>query len=172
MEPNAAAAVLRTSDDVLQFWFGCDGTDLATMNRLDYIELRMGLWFARKSAVFDNVQLSNIAIIDSLSDPNLKGEEWSTSLGMLARVIVLDQFPRSVFRGTAAAFQHDGLVSVIVEQLVSTDGILQLCPIQRFFLGVAAQHAEDMHVQTVGVGIARTLVDGAGAGSCAPSSGT
>jgi uncharacterized protein (DUF924 family) len=121
----------------------------------------MGLWFARKSAAFDNVQLNNVAIIDYMGN-TMQGDEWSTPLGMLARVIVLDQFPRSVFRGTAAAFQHDALVSTIVERAVDTGSVVLLCPIQRFFFGVAAQHSEDLRMQSIGVDIAKTVADGAG----------
>lgn len=99
--------------------------------------------------------------MDFVADEKLSSSQWSTPDGVLARVILLDQFTRCIFRGTAKAFQYDHLASQLVLK-VYNDGLLHsFKPIQRFFLGVAIQHAEDIAMQRVGVDIANAVADGA-----------
>lgn len=85
--------------------------------------------------------------------------------GLLARVLLLDQFPRCVFRGAPRAFQHDPLARrlvtrVVQEQWFAAPGVF--VPIQRLFLGVALQHSEDMDSQRLGVQLAERVAEGAG----------
>ncbi|HZV83595.1 MAG TPA: DUF924 family protein [Brevundimonas sp.] len=75
-------------------------------------------------------------------------EDWlETAEGALALLILLDQFPRNVWRGTAHAFATDPLARSFAlraldrgfDQAVETD-------LRRFFY-LPLQHAEDMALQ-------------------------
>ena len=87
---------------------------------------------------------------------------WKTPLGSLARVIVLDQFSRCVFRGTKRAFDYDDITASIVKDIVDKNWLVaEYAPIHRLFLGVAIQHSEDMDMQRIGLHIASQVAVGA-----------
>ena len=65
----------------------------------------------------------------------------------LALILLLDQFPRNVFRGTAAAFSQD---SIALDQTL--DGIASaqdqdLQPFERLFFYLPLQHCESVEMQ-------------------------
>lgn len=62
----------------------------------------------------------------------------------LALLIVLDQFPRNLFRGTAAAFGSDALARQAADSLLAR-GLDQALPLpQRGFLYLPFMHSEDL----------------------------
>lgn len=147
--------------DVLNFWFGCSFDDQNTLNSVDYIVARMGYWFAGKCRDFDKVQKNNADLVSKVASEDLIDSEWFTPLGVLARIILLDQFTRCIYRGTPRAFEHDMLSCRLIKGAKEAGWLLNsYVPIQRFFIGVAAQHAEDLTMQDIGVQIARTVADG------------
>lgn len=149
-------ALLPDSRAVLAYWFG-EGDS----NSVSYIQDRMGLWFMGKSSEFNQVQFDNAELVNRLS---LSREEdllsWSDPSGMLARVILFDQFPRCIYRGSARAFAFDKFAVSLVLEAVEK-GIFQsdnYCAIQRFFMCVALQHSECLEHQDLGVHLARTAL--------------
>lgn len=154
-------SISSSPQDVLSFWFGTDTlVNRESMESVEYIESRMGVWFAGKSAEFDSVQKRAADLVDLVGEKTFIGAQWCTPNGILARVLLLDQFTRCIYRGTAKAFQYDLLTAELVSDAVR-DGFMQLySPIQRFFLGVAVQHAEDIVMQEIGVAIAHSVAEG------------
>lgn len=150
-----------TPNDVIVYWFGPEALqDPETLDSVAYIEDRMGLWFAGKSPNFDSVQKNAALLVEHVSNENSLNTQWHSPLGVIARVILLDQFTRCIYRGTARAFQYDLLTAQLISKAVD-EGILQsLRPIHRFFLGVALQHSEDIKMQKVGVDIANSVAAG------------
>jgi len=86
---------------ILDFWFP-EGTDLAVDGMV-----HLGHWKWRMQGGADD------AIIDRFSETTeraVRGEfdHWvSDPYGRLALIVVLDQFPRSLWRDTPQAFAHD-----------------------------------------------------------------
>lgn len=75
-------------------------------------------------------------------------QEWlGTADGCLAAVIVLDQFPRNMFRNDPRAFATDHAALAIVEDAVKKGFDDQLEPERRMFLYMPFQHSEDATVQ-------------------------
>ncbi|CAM9230800.1 unnamed protein product, partial [Ectocarpus fasciculatus] len=97
-------------------------------------------------------------IAEQLTNNTLE-EEWLTDEGVLATVLLLDQFPRMVYRGTARAFQYDSLTAALVRQSVENSKLLSnaYVTIQRFFMCVALQHSEELEDQTLGVRLAAEI---------------
>lgn len=145
---------LANPQDVLLFWFGTLDSD--TLSSVEYIEERMGLWFGGKSVDFDNTQRENLGLIETVADE--MSPEWVTPQGYLAKVIILDQFARCIYRGSRFAFQNDFVVAKLVQEIVRRGWFLtEYLPIQRFFFGVAIQHSESLEMQTIGVELARLV---------------
>ena len=75
--------------------------------------------------------------------------EWDQQgpTGMLARILVLDQFTRNAWRGTPASFSGDALALAAARQLVDSGADQALPPVQRWFAYLPFEHAEDAGMQ-------------------------
>ena len=121
--------------DVLAFWFG---NPPSAQPR--------AAWF-RKDAAFDAQVLQRFgAALDLALGGGLL--QWDAEpAGALARIVVLDQFTRNAFRGTALAFAGDPLALAAARELVRGGGDRFLPPLQRWFAYLPFEHAEDMGAQ-------------------------
>ena len=69
--------------------------------------------------------------------------EWrQDALGWLAEVIVLDQFPRNMFRDTPQAFSTDPMAVILVQEAVANQVDKELTAIQKSFLYMPLMHSE------------------------------
>lgn len=70
-------------------------------------------------------------------------EDWlETPRAVLAAVLVLDQFPRNMFRGTAAAFATDPQARQLADDAVRRGFDSELSVDERLFLYVPFEHSE------------------------------
>jgi uncharacterized protein (DUF924 family) len=75
---------------------------------------------------------------------------WRQSAaGRLAEVIVLDQFSRNAWRGTARAFAQDATALVLAQEAVDRGALAALSPDERSFLLMPYMHSESrvIHVE-------------------------
>jgi uncharacterized protein (DUF924 family) len=81
--------------------------------------------------------------------------------GRLAEVIVLDQFPRNIHRGTAQAFALDPMALVLAQEAVAGGHDHGLQPIERSFLLLPYMHSESalVHVEAERLYRANGLAD-------------
>lgn len=127
------------ADDVLAFWFG-DG--LAPRSE----------WFV-KSAAFDReIERRFGPLVESALDGSLKGWDGDAAAA-LARIVVLDQFTRNVFRDTPRAFAGDTLALAAARVLVAGGQDLLLPRLQRGFVYLPYEHAEDLATQDEGLAL-------------------
>ena len=69
----------------------------------------------------------------------------------LALIIVLDQFPRNIHRGTAAAFQLDEQTLGVARRGVAAGHLSELHTAERAFFLMPYQHVENLEAQREGV---------------------
>lgn len=155
MSENPDLSVLVTSDDVLKYWFGSNYFEGGNVSRNDveYIKSRMPLWFGRADPAFDAIQSRNSDLLAKLEQIHNTTEDWNTVHGVMAKIIVFDQFTRSVYRGTARAFQYDQQTKESVEFLLAKNWFFEYSAVERLFIIIAIQHYESMEAQTIGVGL-------------------
>lgn len=130
---------------VLDFWFG-------PVDDPGHAQTRPQ-WF-RKDAAFDAAiaqrfgPLIERALVGAIDD-------WIATplepLPALARVIVLDQFTRNSFRGTARAFAGDAMALHTARALVASGADRTLTGVQRQFCYLPFEHAEDLAHQRTAV---------------------
>jgi len=78
--------------------------------------------------------------------------EWeSEPSSRLALVLLLDQFPRNIFRGKAQAFAGDERAQKLVAEALAQGLDEQLPWVGRMFLYMPLMHAEDLALQEEGV---------------------
>jgi uncharacterized protein (DUF924 family) len=131
--------------EVLQFWFG-ESPPYA--NRPE--------WF-RKSDDFDReIERRFAPLIDAALRDELQGWAADTD-SALARVIVLDQFTRNVHRNTPKAFAGDTLALAAAQAMVAAGQDRELAPVQRVFVYLPFEHAEDLAAQARSVDLFAAL---------------
>ncbi len=85
-------------------------------------------------------------------------EDWRMSAqSLLAAILVLDQFPRNMFRGMPQAFATDEQALALAKEAIARRLDYALPQAQRAFLYMPFQHCEDLADQTRSVGFYEAL---------------
>jgi uncharacterized protein (DUF924 family) len=122
----------------LRFWFGAEPSELR-QRRDEQIRARFG-------AVFEKAIAGELA-------------SWADGpRRRLSLILVLDQFPRNMFRGSARAFAYDAqaLGLTLSGMQSAADGALDV--VERLFFYMPLQHAENSEVQDESVAAYRRLL--------------
>jgi uncharacterized protein (DUF924 family) len=110
-------------------------------------------WF-RKDDAFDAAIRERFgAAIARATTGGLREWDEQGPRGVLARILVLDQFTRNAHRGTPDSFAGDLLALSAARQLVESGGHLALSPIERSFVYMPFEHAEDARMQEQSVAL-------------------
>ena len=113
-----------------------------------------------KDAAFDTTCRDGFgALVAPARDGAL--DDWAeTPEGALALLLLLDQFPRNLFRGSAEAFASDPHARAIARRAVlSNRQDLVLTPLQRVFLYLPFEHGEALADQDLSVALFEGLRD-------------
>jgi uncharacterized protein (DUF924 family) len=82
-----------------------------------------------------------------------------TAEGALALVLVLDQFPRNMFRGEARAFATDALAREVADRAIA-NGFDQTVPVaERAFFYLPFEHSENLADQECAIALFRATGD-------------
>lgn len=82
--------------------------------------------------------------------------------GCLALLLLFDQFPRNLWRGSAHAFATDALARSIARQAIQSDFDQEIAPVLRPFVYLPFEHSEDMADQDLAVRLYESLRDATG----------
>ena len=126
MIPDRAAAVL-------DFWFAPEGATLPADGRPE--------WF-RKDDAFDDAIRTRFRTVIAEALAGGLGDWCATPRGALARVVVLDQFTRNVFRGTPQAFAGDARALATANDAIARGFDVALSAHERRFLYMPFEHSE------------------------------
>jgi uncharacterized protein (DUF924 family) len=119
-------------------------------------------WFKRDDAFDAQIAQRFGAIVERALAGELDGElaGWADSAeGALALVILLDQFPRNLFRGTARAFAGDARALRLAKQAIAQGFDRQLPRYNRMFLYLPFEHSEHLADQDRSVALFAALDD-------------
>lgn len=127
------------AQEVLDFWFLPASSAGHGKQRAE--------WFGKDDA-FDAVIRERFgAAIDHAIAGGLREWDEQGPRGVLARILVLDQFTRNAYRGTPRSFAGDALALSAARQLVESGAHLALSPWERSFAYMPFEHAEDARMQ-------------------------
>lgn len=117
--------------DILNFWFE---------------ETKAQQWFQVNPDFDDDIRERYEDAYDKASRGIF--DDWRTdSDGCLALCLLLDQFPRNMYRGTPKAFATDGKALVVAKFALSKGFDQVLSPIKRRFLYLPFEHSENLNDQ-------------------------
>ncbi len=115
-----------TYSDIIKFWFG---------------EIEPESWWKKDNALDQMIRERFSDIYQQAAKCELFG--WrQDALGWLAEIIILDQFPRNMFRDTPQAFATDRLAVILVQEAVANKVDRELTPSQKSFLYMPLMHSE------------------------------
>ncbi len=146
-----SAPVPSEATSVLDFWFGAPGS-------AEHGSSRRAWWI--KDEAFDRSVREHFG---ATIEQALRGEldAWADEAhSALARIVVLDQFTRNAFRGTARAFAGDARALAAAAQAVGTRQDEALAPFMRAFVYMPFEHAEGISAQDEAVRLFTRLVAG------------
>ena len=123
---------------MLDFWFGAPGSAHEGERRPE--------WF-RKSDAFDAaIRERFMTTYEEAATGRLA--DWETGARrLLALIVVLDQFPRNMFRGAPRAFATDPPALAAAERMADSGWDRQLAPLERSFAYLPFEHAENRAAQ-------------------------
>lgn len=144
--------MIATPESVLGFWFGddLDSPEAAAARRL--------LWFGGDPSFDDRIR-ERFAGLPSRA---LRGglDSWRQGArSSLALVLVLDQLPRNLYRGTAQAFAYDLLARQVAEAALESGFDTELAALEATFLYLPLEHSEDLESQERCVSLFRSLLE-------------
>jgi len=130
-------------DDVLDFWFAGDGTRYRAA------------WFKRDAA-FD-AECARFA--DALRVARSGGlDHWAeTARGMLALIVLLDQFSRNLHRGSPETYAADAQARALARDAVARGFDRALHPVERCFIYLPFEHSETLADQDESVRLFETM---------------
>lgn len=140
---------------LLAAWFGPPAETQADLERL------LERWFKADPATDRELARRFAETAESAARGEL--DAWrATAEGRLALILLLDQFPRQLHRGTAAAFAQDERALELALTGIERRMDLELGALERAFFYMPLQHAESLPIQELGVGKFAALAADAG----------
>lgn len=115
-----------TIDEILRFWFET---------------LKPENWY-RKDPVIDAEITRRFGAIYEALKLSVPQDCLAEPKGMLAAILVLDQFPRNMFRDDARAFATDRVALALAKRAIGEGLDMRLPPEQRAFIYMPFQHSE------------------------------
>jgi len=150
---NATDSSVQSSphEAVLDYWFGTITDGFAP-------EERRQRWCAPSPDVDAEIATRFEGLIEQAAVGAL--DHWTaTARGALAFVLVTDQFPRQVYRGTARAFATDALALAVARAAVEAGFDRRLAFDERAFVYLPFEHAESAAAQAESVRLFTALRD-------------
>jgi uncharacterized protein (DUF924 family) len=127
-------------EEIIEFWLG----DAASS--VEALEARNRVWFSADPELDAEIRLRFGGLL--AKEASGVYESWQeTPRGRLALIILFDQFPRNVHRGTAKAFAFDEKALALTRSGIDAGLDRPLGVLDRMFFYMPLQHAERSDAQ-------------------------
>ncbi len=124
-------------ESILGFWFG------ASVDDAEVAQEKGRMWWSKNEAVDEEIRRR----FEACTAAALHGalDEWAaTPRGVLALVLLTDQFPRNMYRGQPASFAFDAIALRWALHGLERGMDSLLRPIERVFLYLPFEHSESI----------------------------
>ena len=122
-------------DEVLNFWFPDSGHQNA-------LESHGAFWTERMQGGMDDAIIANFAEL-TMAAAIGELDHWAESpRGRLALLVALDQFPRSLWRGTPGAYGQDIKAARLAIEGIHNGDFNELLPWEQAFFVISITHCE------------------------------
>lgn len=143
---------MSRSEEILRFWFG----DLREGRPVPAERHR--LWFGGGEKVDRLIRGRFARDVDRAAAGDY--DHWAEeSRGRLAMLVLLDQFSRNIYRGTAQAYARDARAQRLALEGLDRGQDRSLFTVERAFFYLPLEHAEDLKLQERSVALFRRLAE-------------
>ena len=139
---DGAQASLPEAEDVTAFWRAAGPTQ----------------WF-NKNAGFDREITARFLTAHEAAAAGRLAKWEATREGALALLLLLDQFPRNMFRGSARAFASDPLARAVAERAIARGFDTAVASTERIFFYLPFMHSESIADQERSRALVRQIGD-------------
>ncbi len=137
-------------DKILDFWFGKKDEEDYGKNR--------AIWFTKDPDPKFDREIKARFMEDYEKAAVGKLDQWKeTPHSCLALILLLDQFPRNMFRGNPRAFATDPQALSLAQYAIAKGFDRELLKIQRWFIYLPFEHSENLEHQQQAVELFRQL---------------
>jgi uncharacterized protein (DUF924 family) len=141
-------------ESILEFWFGRAAGDPAEASA------RETSWFGASGEADSLIRERFASAIEAAARGEL--DSWvQVPRSALALALLLDQFPRNIWRGTAKAFTHDARALRVAKEAVARGHLHELAPVEQAFLVLPLQHSESVEDQRESVRLSSEIAQAA-----------
>lgn len=148
--PPANPLPSETLARVVAFWFGSPGSETEGQPRPEWFQQNDAFDRAIADRFADEMEAAADGRLDALME---------SGLGCVALCILLDQFPRNVWRDSSRAFSCDQKARTVARHALETGLEDGLKPVHKLFLYLPFEHSESMADQEVSVALFEDLGD-------------
>ena len=139
-------------EQIIKFWLGED------QNNPDLVKQKQKIWYTGGKKIDREIRENFEEVYERAANETLL--HWAeTAQGALALVILLDQFSRNLFRGTASAFAQDPMARAIAKRAFNLSLDREMSIPGRIFLLHPFHHSEELVDQLFGCDRLRDMVD-------------
>ncbi|HEY3497016.1 MAG TPA: DUF924 family protein [Polyangiaceae bacterium] len=147
---------------ILEYWF----QDLDDQARLDQssepFRTCYARWYGKDRSIDTEIRLRFERDLEGVT---AAGEEWRSMLdawaavpdGLTALTILLDQFPRNMYRGTPRMYEYDPLATIVATRALNEARNGERPLVRQLFLNVPFMHVENLTLQQFMLGQFRSL---------------
>lgn len=113
-------------------------------------------WFRKDPAFDEAIRARFLALFEHALAGRLV--HWlDTAEDCLSLIVVLDQFPRNMFRGSASAFSGDAMARAATRHALERGYDRRLKPVERLFVYLPLEHSESLADQEACLTLMRAL---------------
>ncbi len=135
-----------------RLWFG-------TLDQAGHApEANVKQWFGKSSDFDSKIRKHYLEYVD----PAFMGafDRWIVDdEGLVALIVLLDQFTRNMFRDTPRAFAYDKKALATSVTAIQSSRFLQLPAVHAYFVLMPTMHCEDLGIQDLGVKSFKELLE-------------
>lgn len=138
-------------NEILDFWFADIGTEFN-------VTAQKGIWWGGDKSVDREIDQRFGSMVTAAKNGLLSMWE-ADHRGCLALVLLLDQFSRNIYRGSADAFSGDKMALDIAKMALTRQFDRLMTPVQRSFLYMPFEHSELLSNQERAISLFKQLLE-------------
>jgi uncharacterized protein (DUF924 family) len=142
---------VETPKTIRAFWFGTQTDELAIVKECSH------RWWSKKNAVDREIRQRFEPVMLQAKEGALN--QWADApQGLLALILLTDQFPRNAYRDTPQAFAFDPLARSWCREGLQSGAHVHLRAIERVFFYLPLEHSESLPDQEQAVALYEELL--------------
>jgi uncharacterized protein (DUF924 family) len=155
---------VESSREILEYWFSSLDDAVLLDRHSEPFRTCFARWYGKEPAIDEEMRARFEPLLLATTRDGARWDrelaDWQQApFGLLALVLLLDQFPRNMYRGSARMYAYDDLALCVTALAIGEYEVRPLSLVQRMFLYVPLMHSENLTIQQAMVVRFESLVE-------------